>query len=193
LDWFSKKYYLAGEREFRKLGAPGYPSDPIFNPSKNIAVRPLLDGPRPQGDPLKDIYRVVDVEAIYENPAFFLQTPVLISPSTSKLLWFGQFKSFWWGMHQLGIFNRRLAVIGFSLAEHDDYARQVLYSITKNYQELHWGQKELGMGKKTPMLIVDYQTNPTREEQFRKRFTFVDWSKAQVELKGFSSDVIASI
>ncbi len=193
LDWFSKESYLRVEKEFRRLGAPGYPSDPIFDPTRGIGVRPLVEGPRPQNDPLKEVYRVTDVETLYKNPPLFLQTPLLVPPSTSKILWFDRFKDFWWGMDGLGVLNRRLTIIGFSLAAHDDYARQIIYTITKNYQKYHWGVEELGMGQKTPMLIIDSQGDPAQQEAFRKRYAFVDWSRANIHFDGFTSSTLSLI
>jgi hypothetical protein len=148
LDWFSNESYQRIEKEFRKLGAPGFPHDPIFDPTKGVKIMPLVDGPRPQNDQLKYLYRVTDVETLYKNPPLFSQTPVLIAPSTSKSLWFDRLKDFWWGMGRLGVLNRRRTIIGFSLSEHDEYARQVLYTITKNYQESHWVLKSLGWVKR---------------------------------------------
>jgi len=71
--------------------------------------------------------------------------------------------------------------------------RQILYTITKNYQDFGWGREELGMGKKAPMVIVDYQTDLQRQEAFRKRYAFVDWSKAEVHFDGFTSTTIKKI
>jgi len=89
------------ESEFRRLGAPGYPHDAIFNPSRGLNVKALVEGPRPPNDPLKDVYRVIDVEELYKDPPLFLQNPVTHCPSTSKILWFDRFKDFWWGMDKL--------------------------------------------------------------------------------------------
>jgi hypothetical protein len=186
LDWFSKESYLRMESEFRRIGAPGHPHNAIFNPSNGLKVRPLVEGPRHENDPLNNVYRVVDVEKLYKDPPLFLQTPLLIPPSTSKILWFDRFKDFWWGMDSLGALNRRLTIIGFSLAAPDDYARQILYTITRNYQKSHWDKEELGLGKKTPMLIIDFQPDPTKQEEFRKRYAFVDWSRADIHFEGFN-------
>jgi hypothetical protein len=193
LDWFSKARYLRMEQEFKRIGAPGVPQDRIFDPARGLQLRPLLEGPRPEADPLKEVYRVSEVEAIYANPPLFLNTPLLVPPSTSKVLWFDAFKDFWWGMNSLGILNRRLTVVGFSLAAHDEYARQVLYRLTKNYQEEHWGINEMNLGKKTPMLIVDYQTTADGEAAFRKRYSFVNWTRAEVHLDGFNSKNVERI
>jgi hypothetical protein len=193
LDWFSKDSYLRSEEIFRKQGAPGYPYDAIFNPDNKVNVSRLVDGPRRPNDPMKEVYRVKDVETLYKNPPLFLQTPLLVAPSTSKILWFDRFKDFWWGMDSLGALNRRLTIIGFSLAPHDDYVLQIIYTIVKNYQENCWGVEELGMGKKTPILIVDKQTDQIKQDEYRRRYAFVDWSKAKFYFDGFTSEVVKLI
>jgi hypothetical protein len=196
LDWFSKERYLRMESEFRRQGFSGNPSDPLFNPSSGVSVRPLVDGPRPLNDPLKEVYRVVDVEPFYKEPpffTFFIYTPLLIAPSTSKVLWFDRFKEFWWGMNSMGGLNRRLTIIGFSMSAHDEYVRQIIYKITRNYQKLHWGIEELNLGKKAPMLIIDCQFDAAKQEEFRKRYAFVDWSRAEMRFDGFSAENLALI
>jgi hypothetical protein len=193
LDWFSKESYLRTEREFRRLGAPGYPHDAIFDPSRGVSVTPLVEGPRPQNDPLKEVYRVTDVEKLYKDPPLFLQTPLLVPPSTSKILWFDRFKDFWWGMDRMGVLNRRLTIIGLSLSAPDEYARQIIYTITKNYQKAHWGIEELGMGKKAPMLIIDFQTDESKQEEFGKRYAFVDASRAEFRFDGFTPATLSLI
>jgi len=65
-------------------------------------------------------------------------------------------------MDHLGALNRRLTIIGFSLAPDDEYVRQILYTITKNFQEVGWGREELGMGKKAPMVIIDCHADVER-------------------------------
>jgi hypothetical protein len=186
LDWFSKERYLRMEEEFRRNSFAGHPSNAIFNPNSGFRLKPLVEGPRFPDDPLKEVYRVLDIEKLYQNPPLFLETPLIVPPSTSKILWFGRFKDFWWGMGSYGVLNRRLTVIGFSLAAPDDYARQIIYAITRNYQKYHWGTEELGLGKKTPMLIIDYQTDAKKQEEFRKRYAFVDWSRADIHFDGFN-------
>jgi hypothetical protein len=156
-------------------------------------VKLLVEGPRPKNDPLKEVYRVTDVNSLYRDPPLFLQTPLLVPPSTSKILWFDRFKDFWWGMDSVGALNRRLTIIGFSLAEADDYARQVIYTITKNYQKYHWDEEELDLGKKTRMLIIDFQPDTSKQREFRKRYAFVDWSRAEARFEGFNAETVGLI
>jgi hypothetical protein len=193
LDWFSKELYLRREMEFKKLGAQGHPSDPIFDPTQGVNIKPLLEGPRPPDDLLKEVYRLGDVEKFYASTPLFSHTPLLIAPSTSKILWFNRFRDFWWGMGELGIHNRRVTIIGFSLSAPDDYVRQIIYTITKNYQKAGWGDDWLGKGKKTPMLIIDYQDSEAQQDEFKKRYAFVDWSRAQIRFDGFNPTTVELI
>jgi valyl-tRNA synthetase len=187
LDWFSKEPYLRLVKEFERQGTTSDPHDPIFSRSSGVRVERLNEGPQHPEDPLNEVYRVVEIESLYKNPPLFLQTPLVVAPSTSKILWFDRFKGFWWGMGGLGSLNRRLTIIGFSLADHDEYVRQIIYAITQNYQKVHWDIEEQGMGKKAPMLIIDFQDTDSKREAFKKRYAFVDWSRAEVSFDGLTA------
>jgi hypothetical protein len=193
LDWFSKEPYLRLVEEYKRQGTTIDPPDPIFSRSAAMRVKRLTDGPQMAEDPLNEVYRVIEIESLYKNPPLFLQTPLIVAPSTSKILWFDRFKGFWWGMGELGSLNRRLTIIGFSLADHDEYVRQIIYSITRNYQKFHWGIEELDMGKKAPLLIIDYQDTDPKKEAFKKRYAFVDWARAEISFDGFNNDALALI
>lgn len=143
-----------------------------------------MDGPRPETDPLKNIYRARDLKALYSKDLLFKATPRILPPSTMKLLYANRLNDFWDGMGNDGYLNFGMAIVGFSLPEHDEYARQILYSLVTNYQRHYWDNKELGL-KKTPLAIVDYFPDRDTEDKFRNRYRFVDWSRADLSGNGF--------
>jgi hypothetical protein len=192
IDWFDRGRYRRMEKEFQRQGARGHPTDPVFHPSSGLRVTPLVDGPRHADDPLSEIYRVLDLRELYAKQPHFLATPVIIPPSATKILWFEKFKDFWWGMDSAGALNFRMGIIGFSLAEHDDYARQVIYTIVSNYQQVQWGN-EISGKKKAPLLLCDLRQSENEKTKFRERYAFVDWAKAEVEFEGFGDKLIAKL
>jgi hypothetical protein len=134
------------------------PYDPVFN---NPAVRtsPLLTGPRFPDDPLQEMQRVQNIEALYAKPPLFLATPWLLNPSSMKILYASTVKQLWRGLGHDGVANLGMAIVGFSLPAHDDYARQVLYGIVKNYQSLYWEDGFLNR-RKTPLRLVEARRGP---------------------------------
>jgi valyl-tRNA synthetase len=192
IDWFDRRRYRRREEEFRRQGVAGHPNDPVFHPSSGLGMAPLLDGPHEDEDPLGEVFRVLDIEKLYARRPLFLATPLIVPPSVTKVLWFEPFKDFWWGMDAAGGLNLRMAIIGFSLAAHDDYARQAIYTMVRNYQHVEWGNEILGK-KKSPLLLCDLQESEDAKTKFRRRYAFVDWAKAETEFEGFNEKVIAKL
>ena len=85
-----------------------------------------------------------------------------------------------------------MAITGFSLPQQDDYARQILHSLVTNYQRHAWGQDFHGKTK-SPLAIVDYFTTDKAEQDFRKRYQFVDWERATLDTGGFDLDTLEAI
>jgi len=192
IDWFDRGRYRRLDDKFRSAGAPGHRDDPVFNPSSGLRMVPLLDGSVHPDDPFREAYRVLDLQPLYEKQLLLRATPIIVPPSVTKVLWFEKFKDFWWGMDSVGGLNCRMAIIGFSLAHHDDYARQVIYTIVRNYQRVEW-DSEIAGRKKTPLLLCDLRQTADEESEFRKRYAFVDWSRAETDLGGFGDNIIAKL
>lgn len=192
LDWFDKSRYSDALDNFRRAGAAGSPSDPIFDPAERVELVPLLYGPRPWQEPLTNVFRVVDFKRVYQKPIMFMATPLIIPPSTTKVLWFEKLKSFWWGMQHYGVLNFRMVIIGFSLAPHDEYALQVVYSLVRNYQTQHWGKEIFGR-RKLPLRLVDLRKTTDDQNEFKQRYSFVDWSRANVHFDGFNMKVVEDL
>ncbi|MGI0133659.1 MAG: hypothetical protein ACREBW_01710 [Candidatus Micrarchaeaceae archaeon] len=163
----------------------------MFKTSEALRVVRLVDGPRFPDDPLREMYRALDIERLYPKRILFRATPALLNPSSTKILYSRMFRDFWWGMGDAGVLNFRMAIIGFSLSHHDDYARQVLYRLVTNYQRQYWDGEGLpGDRKKTPLLLVDCLPSPDQEGRFRRRYAFVDWSRAETYFGGFDERLV---
>ena len=98
-------------------------------------------------------------------------------------------RDFWWGLGQKGVLSFGMAVIGFSLSKQDEYARQVIYGLVKNYQTTYW-EKNPFDHKKSPLVLVDLKKSPTEKQEFRHRYAFVDWNRAETHFDGFDKEAI---
>jgi hypothetical protein len=186
IDWFDKKRYRKLE-EMRASHGFGSPEDPIFNNRENIQVEAIVDGPRLPDDPLREMHRVLNVETLYRDPPIFEAAPWLLNPSSMKLLFANPVRDFWGDAGRDGLANLGMAIIGYSLPSHDDYARQVLYRLVRNYQAPHW--QEISGHTKPPLVLIDLRPEPEREK-LKQRYRFVNWAKSQCRFDGFNEEVL---
>ena len=87
-----------------------------------------------------------------------------------------------------------MVIIGYSLPPHDDYARQVIYRLVTNYQDipaerLRWDSRQ----EKEAIIFVDLCETPARQNEVRERYRFIDWSKVHAFFSGFNEEVIAAL
>ena len=136
------------------------------------------------------MHRVLNIESVYRKPLLFSVTPWLLTPSTMKVIY--ALKDFWHGLGGAGALNLGMAIFGFSLPAHDEYAHQVLYRMVRNYQRVYWDEEILGL-RKTPLVLVDYRPPGELRDDLRCRYAFVDWNKAICCLDGFTKDTLAPI
>ena len=183
IDWFDRSHFERRIALHQKQKAPP-PDDVIFSHDAILGLERLVDGPRPDTDPLRNVYRAKNLKALYARDLLFLATPRILPPSAAKLLYATGINDFWQGMGRAGFYNYGMAIIGFSLPAQDDYARQILYDLVTNYQRYKWDGDELG-GKKTPLAIVDFFPDAAAEARFRERYRFVNWSRADLSGRGF--------
>jgi hypothetical protein len=137
------------------------------------------------------MYRVTNIQQLYRSGPLFLVTPSLLNPSSMKILYSEMVRDFWWGLGHVGAMNFRMAIIGFSLPPQDEYARQVIYRVVKNYQNVHWDKTwDDVRHKKAPLVLVDFPASTQKEQDFRRRYAFVDWSKSQTCFSGFDENAL---
>jgi hypothetical protein len=189
-DWFDRKPYQERCEGFAEFGLAGAPKDAIFNRSESeVGLQRIVEGPRFQHDPFVEMYRVLDIEKAFGNPPIFRSTPWLLIPSSMKIVFAQTLKDFWWGLGRVGGMNLGMAIVGFSLPQHDEYARQAIYCMVRNYQEVYWEEKMLGL-QKTPLVLVDFRRSDAERSAFKRRYAFVDWEKTQCCLEGFSEEAL---
>lgn len=195
IDWFNRKHFRARTEFAHNQGFPDYiPDDPIFNSSRNLRTVPLVPGEHSDDDPLREVHRVLDIESLYAAPPFLLATPTLIAPSTAKVVYAQQLGEYWYGRAYDGAHRFRMVIIGYSLPLHDDYARQVIYRLVTNYQDIpaervRWDARQ----EKEPVIFVDFCKTPAQQAQLRERYRFIDWSNSREFFDGFNQDVIAAL
>jgi len=194
VDWFDASRYLDQRKRMAALGAdPDKTSDAIFGVDQPWTTTPVVDGPRSTDDPLKHLHRLDNAELYYSDPAWFMGVPSLISPSTQKLVYANLVRDFWNGLGRAGGANFKLAIIGYSLPEHDDYARQVLFRVVDNYQSATSELADMLKLEREPILIVDYRTDDEGIAALKRRYAFIDWPTAVLHTEGFDMSVVEKL
>ena len=191
IDWFDRRRHRELEDHYFQQGLLSGPNHPVFSRTMELDAVPLLEGPRFDHDPLCEMWRVRNAEELYRTFPLFRATPWLLNPSSAKILYSSKLKDFWYGLGDAGILNFGLAIIGFSLSEHDRYTRQILYGLVKNYQTQYWGEEVLGGLKKTPLVLIDLRKTPEEKEAFKRRYAFVDLDKTICKLDGFNDTALS--
>jgi SIR2-like domain len=193
IDWFDKSFAMESmkSRQSLNLGLPRYS---IFSQVEQYGLEKIASGPRPDNDPTVNLYRAKNLDTYYANGLSFFEPPKLLTPSSAKLLYSNSMHDFWNGIAKTGHYNFGMAIIGFSLPNHDEYVKQILYNVVRNYQRSNWEDGLLGL-KKSPLILVDYFREESSERSYRERYRFVDWNRASLIGTGFdekSLDVILS-
>jgi hypothetical protein len=193
IDWFDRRPYRERLEEAERDGYSSHHlTDPIFNTRQNWHLAPLIDGPRQDDEPLREVYRLRDLKAFYSDPPLFLSTPLLLTPSTTKVLYAQRFRDLWWGLGFVGIHNFRMVIVGYSLPEHDEYARQAMYRLVKNYQDIPY-EPSWTTKRKEPLVLVDRRRTDIEINDYRRRYSFVNWENTRTHFEGFDADFIEGL
>ncbi|NVK41352.1 MAG: SIR2 family protein [Oceanospirillaceae bacterium] len=191
VDWFSNKQYLESKKSLEEIGSPTTNLHTVFDERDRYGARPLVDGIRPHNDPLQNIFRIRDVDGYYLHDRGF-NAPFMLSPSQVKFVYAPPLLDFWHGLNRQGGWNLGVSVVGFSLPEHDEYIRQVLYNVVSNYQGFSWDSDFLGF-RKAPVKFVDFRNEEKSRVEFKERYRFSDPGKTEYWFDGFSDDSVPFI
>jgi len=199
VDWFDRAERSALEREHGPQSVESWPHL-VFNRVRELAVTSIDDGPRPADDPFGEMCRVGNVDLLYEIAAsryatgiHLLCAPWLLAPSTMKIVYADKIREFWYGLYRAGHLNYGMAVVGYSLPSQDEYARQAIYALVRNYQESSgWKEEVFGL-RKSPLVLVDLCPDDASLQQFRNRYRFVNWDRARLIRSGFDSEAVTAM
>jgi hypothetical protein len=188
IDWFDRRQYDLALANYAENNVRADPFDPVFNRVEELDLVRLADDPYPD-DALKTIYRVGNLRALHSRDIIFSSTPRLVAPSATKLLYFSRLGDLWNGWGSGGYYNYGMSIIGFSLPQHDDYARQILHTLVTTYQRYNQDRDDLGR-QKSPLTIVDFFGDDQAKAKFQDNYRFVDWSKTNLFGGGFDADCL---
>ena len=109
------------------------PLQPAFGKGAFISALPITEGPRPEGEGLKNLCRVKNLNTALSQP-FWKCSPFILAPSSMKLFYAQPLLEFWRGLENAGGLHLSLCIIGYSLPKYDEYAMQAIYHVARNYQ-----------------------------------------------------------
>ena len=110
-----------------------------------------------------------------------------------KIVYADKIREFWYGLYRAGHLNYGMAVVGYSLPPQDEYARQAIYALVRNYQESEgWDEDMCGL-RKSPLVLVDLCPDSESLQRFHGRYRFVNWDRARLIRGGFNSEAVAAM
>lgn len=190
IDWFDKKNHvpLEGGQAARSL-PPGW-YHPVFDAEEDLGVTRLIEGPCFPTDPLIQVHRVQNIEKLYSDRFLLRASPWILNPSHAKMVYTERLKKFWHDLGRAGAFNFDMAIIGYSLPRQDEYVRQVIWRLAKNYQNVNWGKKRDLKHTKTPVVLINLTKSQKQERQLRQTYAFLNWKRTCPYFKGFNDDAL---
>jgi hypothetical protein len=165
----------------------------VFGSSPCTTSHQLVEGPRPDGDPLSDVYVLGHPDDYYADFSTWLNAaPLLLIPSQAKLYYGAPLREFWSGMTQNTTTWETLAVVGYSLPPGDPYAKQVLYELAAGHVHAlqrpgwcPWPQFRIK--------VVDYRTNERDKAEFFENYRFLDRQYTEFDFGGLSTTSVARL
>lgn len=97
VDWFDDRQYLEISGSLSEQGATSVNIHSVFDKPERYGAEPLVQGPRPENDPLLHIHRIRDVDDYYLRDNGF-SAPFILSPSHVKFVYAEPLIDFWSGM-----------------------------------------------------------------------------------------------
>ena len=186
IDWFDRGRYNEKVKQATDYPQPYHVKHPLFAPDTLIESQPIVDGPRFTDDPLLQIYRVKNPGMVYAGSSQYWEcSPFLLNPSHGKLLYVKPLIEFWRGWGRAGGLQLGLGIIGYSLPDYDDYARQLIYKLSKNYQEYE-PDFELNGRVKRPVRVLDFRAAESDQAGLRARYQFMNPKRTQYWYDGLS-------
>jgi len=190
VNWFDRRTHELDEK-YSPNNSPGLLANRVFMHPQRYGTEPIVDIDLPVDNPLKSIYRIRQADEfysdLYREP---FTAPWILSPSYSKILYAATLRELWYGLNYVGGMHVGFGIIGFSLPEHDEYLRQVVYAMVRLYQEAWWNDEIIPGIKKDKVKLIDYRQAQEEVEKFRKRYRFIDHERAEEYFRGFDREAL---
>lgn len=196
INWFDSTEHeemVAERRKVSKNISKG-PHWSIFSDPNSWSFSPLLTGAHLQSDPLAKIKILENMaDYIYRND-YLLNSPFIISPSYSKIVYLNPLTEFWRSFKHAGTLNSEVTFIGFSFPEHDEYLRVPLLQLITNFQEHNYIHELESLKLKAKELkIVDFKITEQEISDFKNKLSGVDWAKTLAIWNGFCPKTISDV
>lgn len=191
IDWFDKSIYDKKKRAYRQYKPPMPVRYNVFAREYDyFPLKKIVGKHHPKESPLAKIYRASDIRYYLSTSNLSIESPLIISPSHSKMVYLNPLTEFWYGFNNFGIGHGTVIIIGFSLPEHDEYIRQPLYHLVNNFQNNDYWK---GFLEKTNLKMIDYKQSPSEIKDYKKNYGFVDWSRTDCYFNGFNEESLKVI
>ncbi len=129
---------------------------------------------------------VGDISPLLDEP-FWQWTPLILAPSTTKLYRAQPLRDFWWGAQRAGGLNLGFGIVGYSLPIHDEYSRQVLFYMTRNYTDFE-PDFELGGRRKARLRVLDLRGDTPSRQHLRDAYRFLNPERSEYWFDGLSAE-----
>lgn len=189
IDWFDRTSFDERIEVAKGSSIPYQPKHPIFGHDKIVTPEPIVDGLRPADDPLSSIFRVRNLAPLFDR-GFWEFAPFILAPSNMKVFYSKPLKDFWWGIQEAGGLNLGIGIVGYSLPAYDNYAKQALYHIIRNYQNY---EPDLSFDGRTKakLRILDFDPDSVSENKtIELRYRFSDPNRTEFWYKGFNDAAV---
>ena len=184
INWFDKSYFDKSVKFLKEhYGQDNDQFNPIFNDPDRFQLRKLIDSPKYEDSLLNNIYTAQNLGEYFAENSFLLESPLIISPSYNKLVYLNPLREFWYGFNRMGSFDDRVSIIGFSLPSHDEYIRQPLYQLIRNFQHFK-------STNKYDLKMIDYKKNQKDIREYKRKYRFVNPRKTNYHFDGFNQNAL---
>ena len=197
INWFDKTSYddICDCRKKYRTPNPDHVRGNVFSDPDLFGIEKLLQGPSYEEDSLNKVYTLKNLDIYFDKHMNFLQPPLIISPSFSKIVYLNPIKSFWNSFNQEGAFNSSLNIIGFSFPTHDQYLMQPISKTIMNFQRnSQYNSMDVArIHEKHKLRVIDFQQGEQAEKQFKEKFSFINWDDTDFIRNGFNKNAVDRI
>jgi len=187
IDWYSITPYIKRLENLQNADTFYDYNHPIFSHSHDFMPKRVFRYLSDKTSSLKQIYKIDKIREVQDGIPSVTDAPFIISPSYSKIVYLNEILDLWFGLNDWGNHCSSFTIIGFSLPQHDEYLRQVIFNILENYQN----QEDLnGIYKKPPLRFIDKITNDSDLERLKSRYSFLDFNNLELFRNGFTEESI---